>query len=193
MPGTLKINEQLAAKNMNNDFSDITKKLGPPKWYDRHGYPRYNVYHPKHTYNIYADVSALILVACQSCGKKMRVAVTYSKMDLIQRFMNNERHKKEQLTSSEKSFIKTTFKTATKETKIDLNKVARIFSYPLKTKPKAFAYGDPPSHNSSVEFCHIGGTQTSIPIRILQFWERDESHNWNRNKKYEFEFKNAED
>src|SRR5579875_874086 len=55
------------------DYRDINRRLGEPLWYDEHGVPRYDPFHPD-LCGVYNDFVALMLVACQSCGRRFRVA-----------------------------------------------------------------------------------------------------------------------
>ncbi len=55
------------------DYSDIKSRLGEPLWYDEHGVPRYEPFHPRMC-NVYAKHLALMLVECQACEKTFKVA-----------------------------------------------------------------------------------------------------------------------
>lgn len=68
---------------MTQEFTDITSKMGKPKWYDTKGFPRYCTFHPNRTSNIYAQYVALILIGCQSCQKTWRVAVSIHMLDVL--------------------------------------------------------------------------------------------------------------
>jgi len=58
-------------------YEDITKRLGEPLWYDDHGVPRYDEFHPS-MLDVYADFAALSEIACQSCGRRFKVGVPWS-------------------------------------------------------------------------------------------------------------------
>jgi hypothetical protein len=53
-------------------FDDILEKLGEPKWYTIHGYPRYCDIDPKEL-SIYAHTAVFYRIACQDCGKRFTV------------------------------------------------------------------------------------------------------------------------
>lgn len=61
---------------MNNDFKDIIDRLGRPVWYDQKGYPRYCRFHPRQVSDIYANYVAYLLIGCQRCNGRWRVAVS---------------------------------------------------------------------------------------------------------------------
>ena len=60
---------------MYSDYSDIIDRLGVPLWYDEHGTPRYEPFHPRWA-DPYMDYVALLDVECQWCGRHMQVAST---------------------------------------------------------------------------------------------------------------------
>lgn len=49
----------------------------PPTWYDENGTPRYGVFHPDMTSDIYADEVALVVIGCQGCLEQFKVAMTF--------------------------------------------------------------------------------------------------------------------
>lgn len=62
---------------MKQSYIDITKRISdPPRWWDEAGVPRYERFHPKWLNDIYAHEAALLLIACQNCGRRFRVAVS---------------------------------------------------------------------------------------------------------------------
>lgn len=63
--------------------------------------------------------------------------------------------------------------------------------YPTPQDEGPFDYGDPPRHGD-FENCPAGDTMSSIPIRILEFWEVNENHMWQRKHEYEIEFEVSE-
>jgi hypothetical protein len=63
---------------VNNDYADITEKLGTPKWWDEHAVPRYCDFHPSEVANIYAREVAFLHIECQSCGTAFKVAMSSS-------------------------------------------------------------------------------------------------------------------
>jgi hypothetical protein len=128
------------------DYSDITSRLGEPLWWDEHGVPRYEPFHPSMC-DVYANKVALLIVRCQECGRKFTVAVS----------------------------------------------VERTFRVPTPHDPAWCFYGDPPRHGD--ENCGAGDVMNSIPVQILEYWERslDSSLCWRRRPEYEFVFKEDEE
>ena len=63
---------------MHNAYKDITSKLGTPQWYDENATPRYCDFSPDQVADIYANQVALLLIACQACGKQFKVAISTS-------------------------------------------------------------------------------------------------------------------
>ncbi|MGB9792813.1 MAG: hypothetical protein ACPLTR_09605 [Thermacetogeniaceae bacterium] len=60
--------------------------------------------------------------------------------------------------------------------------------HPTPQDARLFAYGDSPRHGY-YGACLAGNTMSSIPIRILKFWEYNkQTFNWERKKEYEIEF-----
>ncbi|MGB9886467.1 MAG: hypothetical protein ACPLRW_05645 [Moorellales bacterium] len=57
-------------------YEDITRRLGEPLWYDRHGVPRYDPFRPDMC-GVYARYAALLEIECQGCGRRFKVAVDY--------------------------------------------------------------------------------------------------------------------
>lgn len=61
-------------------FNDILDRIPEtPKWWDSHGVPRYENFHPKFISNIYADEVVLLRIACQSCAREFDVEVMWDK------------------------------------------------------------------------------------------------------------------
>ena len=61
---------------MKHHYHDIIEKLGPPSWWDENGTPRYCLFAPKHSADIYAQQTALLLIECQSCGQEFAVCMS---------------------------------------------------------------------------------------------------------------------
>lgn len=77
---------QLAAPKegtMNTQYTDITSKLGVPKWWDEAGVPRYDDFTPHHRASVYADQVALMDIECQNCGTKFNVCLSWSELDRV--------------------------------------------------------------------------------------------------------------
>lgn len=69
---------------MLESYDDIRKRIPePPKWFDTHGVPRYDEFHPSLSPNVYAHEVLLYEIACQSCGARFRVEANWSRYDLI--------------------------------------------------------------------------------------------------------------
>ena len=64
---------------MLQDYKDITSRLGKPIFFDECGCPRYALFHPSLCANIYAEEAILLLIACQQCGSKYKVAMSWHK------------------------------------------------------------------------------------------------------------------
>ncbi len=80
------------------DYKDIRKLIDkPPLWFDEHGVPRYCEFHPDNVSNIYAEEVALLLIECQGCSKKYRVAVSHDRMQNIVRGTEYESYKEYQV------------------------------------------------------------------------------------------------
>jgi len=64
---------------MNHHYSDIRERIAEePKWFDENAVPRYCEFAPNETADIYAYEVALVLIECQSCERKFRVAMSAS-------------------------------------------------------------------------------------------------------------------
>jgi hypothetical protein len=63
---------------MNQAYEDITKRLGPPLWWDEYSVPRYDPFRPELCNDIYAIEACLLEIACQNCGERFLVAASHS-------------------------------------------------------------------------------------------------------------------
>ncbi|BCV23312.1 hypothetical protein kuro4_00850 [Gelria sp. Kuro-4] len=126
---------------MRPDYSDITKRLGPPLWWDEYGVPRYDPFKPSMC-DVYVKKVALLIVKCQECGREFKVAVS----------------------------------------------TAFSFYEPTPNKYSWCFYGDPPRHDD--KDCPAGNTMNSIPVQVLEYWERGSSGHmcWRRRPEYECVF-----
>ena len=79
---------------MNYRFKYLLDKLGNPKWWEETGHPRYCVFAPDETYNIYASEVALIEIACQQCSTRFLVSMNWSRgqVSLSKRIRNKSLH-----------------------------------------------------------------------------------------------------
>lgn len=70
---------------MHNSYDDIRQLAGSaaPLWYDENGVPRYCRHHPHASPDIYAREVVLLRIACQGCGAKFDVQMTWGPMDLF--------------------------------------------------------------------------------------------------------------
>lgn len=64
---------------MHHHYHDIRSRIHEePQWFDEHAVPRYSVFTPDETADIYADEAALVEIACQACGKRFLVCMTWN-------------------------------------------------------------------------------------------------------------------
>lgn len=63
-------------------YKDLKTRLGPPKWYDQNGTPRYDDFTPKEAAQIYSEWVALMTIECQACGKAFQCANAVAYWDL---------------------------------------------------------------------------------------------------------------
>lgn len=69
---------------MNCDYADIRERIKEePLWFDEAAVPRYVHFSPDHLSDIYAREAALVLIACQACQKRFKVAFARNDMDDI--------------------------------------------------------------------------------------------------------------
>ena len=68
---------------MKNGYTDIRERIDDvPSWFDEHGVPRYCDWRPSEVANIYAREVALIVIACQNCGRRFLVAWSRSNHEI---------------------------------------------------------------------------------------------------------------
>lgn len=59
---------------MHESYSDIRSRIHEePLWFTDSGVPRYDPYSPTLSPNVYADISVLMLIACQYCNERFQV------------------------------------------------------------------------------------------------------------------------
>jgi hypothetical protein len=69
---------------MNAYYLDIRSRIKEePKWHDCHGVPRYDVFHPGLSPNIYAEEVVLLEISCQDCHTRFLVEMNWSVMEQI--------------------------------------------------------------------------------------------------------------
>lgn len=62
-------------------YEDIKSRIGKaPAWYDEEGVPRYCEFDPDRVNNIYAKEVILLLIECQNCCEKFKVAMSNGTM-----------------------------------------------------------------------------------------------------------------
>jgi len=76
---------------MKCDYNDIREMIDlKPKWFDEAGVPRYCDFHPSETNDIYAKEVAFMKIACQNCGRKFRVCLSWSMASAIGKINNKK-------------------------------------------------------------------------------------------------------
>jgi hypothetical protein len=68
---------------VNQYYNDIIEKLGTPIWFDECAVPRYCEFKPDRIANIYARECCLLEIACQDCGHRFLVAMSWSSWDMV--------------------------------------------------------------------------------------------------------------
>jgi len=59
-------------------YEDITSRIKEkPNWYDENGVPRYGIFKPDLTPDIYANEIVLLRIACQDCDKEFLVEMSW--------------------------------------------------------------------------------------------------------------------
>jgi hypothetical protein len=59
---------------MHSPYADIISRIAePPRWWDHHGCPRYDPFHPRLCLNIYSPQVTLLRIACQACHREFAV------------------------------------------------------------------------------------------------------------------------
>lgn len=67
---------------MKRAYDDITSRIAePPSFFQADGVPRWGPFHPDVSPGIYADETALVEIACQSCDRRFRVMFEHSRSD----------------------------------------------------------------------------------------------------------------
>lgn len=63
---------------MHDSYRDIRGRIkDDPRWHDQNGVPRYDVFTPDQCPDIYAKTVVLLEIACQYCGKRFVVQMSY--------------------------------------------------------------------------------------------------------------------
>lgn len=145
---------------MNHHFKDITDRLGAPLWFDALGYPRYCIFGPRETSNIYANVVFLVEIACQDCHHKMDVSNSFDHMDMYRNdfFKNKWEEVRKQYDIPEGKLV------FGKHWKDFFNKFSKeeLLNYIVH-------YGDPPRHDCS----GAGETMNCYDLKIKEAWIKE--------------------
>lgn len=71
---------------MNCGYEDIRSRIAEkPRWFDEHAVPRYCEFTPKALADIYATEAVLAEIACNGCGHKFNVAISFNYLDAVRR------------------------------------------------------------------------------------------------------------
>lgn len=125
---------------MKSSYDDIKSRIQEvPHWFDTNGTPRYGVFKPENSPNIYAEQVILLAIACQNCKFKFLVELNCDYRSLSPKKLSEQ---------------------------IPVKKIH---------------YGDPPSHHC------VGDTMNSVPLRVVEFWQKTESCDFERLKSLEIE------
>ena len=150
---------------MYNSYEDIREEIEyGPFWHDENGVPRYCRFRPEHVANIYADEACLAKIRCQSCGRIFDVAFSRSASKKMMNYFHSigcavVANRPIQEISEAKS--------------VDC---LAEFTLAKNVKSRTLHYGDSPN----VECCPADPTMNSEMIRVVEFWQRDESMEWGR-------------
>ena len=161
---------------MHNSYEDIIilgSELGKePIWWDENAVPRYCQFHPKEVANIYASEVCLLLIECQGCQFKFKVAMCFDKHHMIMNFIR--------LSFLSKGLREEIDKFSKDSEAYD--KVCNDYSLKNRIVDKTIHYGDPPNYDKC---CASGATMNCIDLRVLEYWTKDGQHNWVRDNQYE--------
>ncbi len=72
---------KLQRRNMKQDYNDILKIAGNPIFWDQVGVPRYEIFRPSLSADIYAYAVLLVEIACQTCNKTFDCVVSFQKLN----------------------------------------------------------------------------------------------------------------
>jgi hypothetical protein len=157
------------ALNVYQPYLDLLLRLGAPLWWDENGVPRYEPFKPELTANIYAEFRCLIEIRCQGCQRVFPVASVWSVMDIIAHGWEENDSWKEQIAYDENG------------------QNPRPVHMPVAGNAGFCFYGDAPWHDYDGGFegqCS-GTTMTTSVVRILEFWKRKDSFEWERDAAHE--------
>lgn len=151
---------------MKANYKDILDKAGQPLWWDEHGAPRYAAFTPQ-SLSPYVEAVALMDIKCQHCSRPFTVASAIN-----DKSMRMWRDYSDAVYARLKALSKIGLDVSHEEIAAVLEQ--RPDDIKKIVAPKAFSddagmfhYGDPPIHNC------IGDTMNSVPVRVREFWERN--------------------
>jgi peptidoglycan/xylan/chitin deacetylase (PgdA/CDA1 family) len=69
---------------MKRRYADILDRIPEePQWFDEHAVPRFCAFAPDRIADIYAEETALVEIACQSCDHRFPVAFSLGRMEKL--------------------------------------------------------------------------------------------------------------
>lgn len=138
---------------MHNDYADIRELVNrEPDWWDENGVPRWGEHHPSKSPDIYAGEVALILIACQACGRKFKVQATGNVYSSYMRRLDVWYMLKAQGEGDKE------------QPPMDKTPLASSI------KSRGYHYGDPPNMNC----CPGGPTMNCDDLRVIEYWRKDD-------------------
>jgi hypothetical protein len=142
-------------------YEDIIERINePPRWFDERAVPRYCDFSPDQIANIYARECALILVACQNCGRRFRKAVSHDPWEAL-------------------SVV--TLVTGAPPADSAIDRWRASFRRALERRQITY-HGNPPN----MRCCPAGPTMTADFIAVLEYWRRDDTLEWTREREVEW-------
>jgi len=146
------------------DLLELAKSCGKePLWWDDNGTPRFHEFHPYLIPCIYADEALLMIIECQSCGRKFPVSQYWDKGGFIMQYIRSGKDIEEIVQSIDESKL----------------------SYQI-THDHIPYYGDAPWHTVDKKQC-AGTTMTTETLLVKEFWIK-EDFDWVRKPEYEISF-----
>lgn len=140
-------------------YADITKRLGPPLWWDAHGVPRYDEFQPDLGSEIYADEVVLLDIRCQSCGCQFTVSMNRTNaFEMVRAELRKRR-----LADLDPALRE----------KLTVEPGRRLAD---RIRDGSIHYGDPPN----LPCCPSGPTMNCEDWRVLQYWHRERAGDWQR-------------
>lgn len=146
-------------------INDVLSRIDePPKWYTKEGYPRYDDFKPKQC-SIYAEFSALFLIACEDCDEQFEIGVEWNASDLYQYLIDASKIPKTKYNRNQTEDFYLHMPAAIYAPKVlDPHGNPVVKTATLEELVETWDFGDPPSHGC------IGDTMGSIPLACLEAW-----------------------